>query len=140
MKNFDIELNVLRKWNHRLIIKEPSKRFIELVLSIDPNKDFIMPRHKWLLNQIVSKNCIFIEPASIINTYRLQTLSGKVLLIYYIRDIDVHEFENDIISVWDFLKNHCYDKEWWLKEYGQYLKRHPIHDLVLKKTKIIIGL
>ena len=140
MNNIDSKISLLQKWNHRLLLKVPSTRFIELVLRDDPNKSYKEVKNEWFFKQIGSKNCIFNEPASISNTYSVQTLSGRELLTYHIKDSDAYEFESDMMSVWFILKDYCYDKEWWLKEYGQYHDGHPMHDLFLVKSEIIIGL
>jgi hypothetical protein len=139
MDNFDREIRLLAKWNHRLLLKVPSMRFIELVLRDDPNKSPKEVKNEWFLKQIGSKNCFFKEPASMSSTYKVQTLSGRELLTYHIKNNDVHEFENDVKSVWFFLTDYCYDKEWWLKEYGQYHDGHPMQDLLLVRSEIIIG-
>jgi hypothetical protein len=140
MNSVDSKIRVLQKWNHRLLLKVPSRRFIELVLREDPNKSSKVVKNEWFLKQIGVKNNIFNEPASISSTYNVQTSSGRELLTYHIKDNDANEFETDMMSVWLFLRDYCYDKEWWLKEYGQYLDGHPMQDLLIVKSKIIIGL
>jgi hypothetical protein len=140
MNNVDSKIRVLQKWNHRLLLKVPSRRFIELVLREDPNKSSKAVKNEWFLKQIVSKNSIFNEPTSINSTYKVQTSSGRELLTYHIEDNDANEFESDMMSVWFFLKDHCYDKEFWIKEYGQYHDGHPMQDLFLVRSKIVIGL
>jgi hypothetical protein len=55
-----------------------------------------------------------------------------------VKDSSLNEFENDIKSIWDFLED-CYDKEWWIKEYGDFSPGHPANNLHLMKKKVIIG-
>jgi len=139
MNNFDNEIRLLQKWNHRLLLKVPSKKFIELVLREDSNKSYKEVKNDWFLELIGSKNSFFKESASISRTYNVQTLSGRILLTYHIKDNDTQEFENDMMSVWFFLTDYLYDKEWWLKEYDQFHNGHPMQDLFLVKSEIIIG-
>jgi hypothetical protein len=135
----DSKIKLLQKWNHRLLPNESSVKFTELVLGESPNKDSRTIKNEWFMKQIYSKKGIFKEPASISSKYKVQTLSGRNLLTYYIRDNDVNEFESDIMSAWSLLKDYFYDKEWWLNEYGQYLEGHLVHNLFLEKSRIIFS-
>lgn len=132
------EILLLRKWNCRLLPKELSKKFIQLVLNEDPQMDPKKTKRKWTEGIILSKNGLFYEP-DLRSTYMVQTKSGRDLLHYFVKDSDSEEFERDMWTVWSFLQN-CYDKEWWQKEYGEYAGEGEVlfNDLYLMKSTTII--
>jgi DNA-directed RNA polymerase subunit RPC12/RpoP len=55
---------LLQKWNSRLLLKEPSKKFIELVLEKDPSKDSSTIRREWFNEKLLSKDSFFREDSS----------------------------------------------------------------------------
>jgi len=137
MNSIASEISVLRKWNHRLLPKESSRRFNEFVLMEDPNKPSKAIKNEWFIKQLNSVNSFLCESASMINIYEVQTFVGRELLTYYIKDDDVCEFESDMMSVWPFIEEKCYNNSWWFKEYGH---ERPMRSLVLLKKKFIINL
>jgi DNA-directed RNA polymerase subunit RPC12/RpoP len=132
------ELDLLKKWNNRLLLKEPSKKFCELVLEIDPSKDSGTIRREWFNEILQLKDSFFKEDPYKNGIYTIQTMTGRELLIYHIKKSDSNEFENDMKSAWDFLES-CYDKEWWIKAYGDFSDGHPANSLILEKRRLIIG-
>jgi DNA-directed RNA polymerase subunit RPC12/RpoP len=131
--------SLLQKWNNRLFVNEPSKRFIELVLKKDSSKDWRTIRREWLNERASSEDSFFMERPSEFTVYNVRASGGgRKLLIYFVKDIDTISFEKDMAFVWDFLEN-CYDETWWTKEYGHYLKGHPANCLTLEKSKMVIG-
>jgi hypothetical protein len=129
------EIILLQKWNSRLLLKEPSKKFIDIILNKDSSKDVKTIRKEWFNEKRSSKDSFFKEPSSASTVYTVQTFSGRDLLIYYIKDDDIQEFEKDMKRVWNFLED-CYDEEWWVNEYGESSERDV---LLLKKSKFIIA-
>jgi transcription elongation factor Elf1 len=52
---------LLRKWNNRLLVKEPSKKLIDLVLKKDSSKDGKTICREWFKEMISSKDSFFRE-------------------------------------------------------------------------------
>ena len=132
------KIALLKKWNKRLILKEPSMFFVKIILDKDPNKGLAFTRREWFNELIQTKDSFLNKPSSDITEYIVQTQSGRDLLVYYIKDVDTLEFERDMKFAWTFLEK-CYDKDWWLKEYGNYSSDSPLYDLFLERRKTVIG-
>jgi transcription elongation factor Elf1 len=127
---------ILQKWNSQLILKEPSKKFVELVLKKDCGKDIRTIRTEWFNEKISLKDGFFKEDPSQFTIYCVQSSGGRELLTYYIKDSDTLKFEHDMKTIWHILED-CYDKEWWKKEYGEF---DSTCVLLLKKNKIVIAM
>ena len=130
------EIMLLRKWNCRLIPKELSKKFTELILGEDPQIDLKKIKRKWFDKIVLSKDGLYYETAPR-STYSVETSTGRELLLYFIKDSDIAEFEGDMWTVWKSMQN-CFDKEWWQKEYGEDSGNESYNDLFLVKRNTII--
>jgi DNA-directed RNA polymerase subunit RPC12/RpoP len=127
---------ILQKWNSRLILKEPSKKFIELVLKKDSGQDIGIIRREWFNEKISLKDSFFKEYPSQFTIYSIQSSGGRELLTYYVEDSDTLKFEHEMKLIWHILED-CYDEEWWKKEYGKF---DSTCVLLLKKSKFVIAM
>ena len=136
-----MESSLLKKWNANLYPREPSKKFIELVLGKNPLQDMRTIRSEWYDANFNSKESIIRECLG--NLYRVKTACDREILCYFVKDSDTWEFESDMKSAWGFLEE-CYDdEEWWreccIKQFGKFSKGYLTHGLSLEKSTTIIS-
>jgi DNA-directed RNA polymerase subunit RPC12/RpoP len=129
-------ISILQKWNSQLILKEPSKKFVELVLKNDSSKDVGTIRREWFNEKISLKNSIFKEPPSQFTIYHVESSGGRELLTYYVKDSDAIKFEREMKSIWHIVED-CYGEEWWKEEYKSF---DSTCVLFLTKSKVVIAM
>jgi len=134
--DFPDEIAILRSWNNFLILKEPSIKFVDLILRKDSTKDIKNIRREWFNEKILLEDSFFKRDPSQFTIYHINSIGGRELLTYYINDSDTLRFEHEMKLVWHILED-CYDKEWWEKECGEFDSSCV---LLLEKSKIVISM